>query len=64
VRFDSTHVGQAEIEDDHVGLHVGGGAEPSRAGIRLLYGIAVQLKPGADEPPDLRFIVDDQHGVS
>jgi hypothetical protein len=55
--------GHDKVEDDHVELHLGGGAEPDGTAVGCFDRKAVKLEPSTDEPPDLRFIVDDQYGV-
>src|SRR5262249_83684 len=62
--FDTAHIRQPKVENDQVRSKVGDGVQPRRAALDLAYGIAIELQTGADEPPDLRFIVDHQDLIS
>ena len=56
---EAVHVGQAEIEDDDVGLARAGLDDALRARRRLEEPVAVALERGAEEAPDLRLVLDE-----
>src|SRR5262249_40662019 len=60
--FGTVHIGQTKIEDDEVGLLVSQRIEADSGVSRLAYGKAFLLERGADKPPDVRLVVDDEHG--
>jgi hypothetical protein len=62
--FDAAHVGQTEVEHNHIRLHVRGSADSSCPSVGLPDLVAVKFEPGTDEPPDLGFVVDYEHRVS
>ena len=57
--LEPVEVGQAEVQDDDVGLSRLGLAESVRARRRLEQSIAVTRERGAQEAPDLRLILDE-----
>ena len=57
--LEAVEVGQAEVQDDDVGLSRLGFAEPLRARRRLEQSIAVARERGAQEAPDLRLVLDE-----
>src|SRR5580698_3375701 len=57
----AVHIGQAEIEHDHVGRRIGDEAQRFASGGGMQHLVARRLQRGAQEAEDLRLIVDDKH---
>ena len=57
--FESIHVGQSEIDDDHVGLARAHFHDAVGAGPRLEQAIALAGERGAEKTSDLRLVLDE-----
>ena len=57
----AVHVGQAEIDDDHVDRPQRRRADGFGAGAGFVHDEAVELEAGAQEPADLHLVIDDEH---
>ncbi len=57
----AVHIRQAEVEDHEIGRFERCRAQGLGAGLGLLHREAVQFEAGAQEAPDLDFVVDNKH---